>query len=125
VKLPSLRLPERIGWRDHGIGAGLGVVYMAWLLATVRSVGFPRDEAIYFHAGSDYVRWWRMLFERGTEALQQGPIDSAFGLNHEHPSLMKTLFGVSWWLFHEKWHVFADASTAFRLPGMGMAALAI
>src|SRR6202041_3520535 len=57
--------------------------------------------------------------------LQQGPIDSAFGLNHEHPSLMKTLFGVSWWLFHEKWHVFSDASTAFRLPGMGMAALAI
>jgi len=66
-----------------------------------------------------------MLFERGREALQQGPIDSAFSMNHEHPALMKTLFGFSFWLFHEKWRVFADASTAFRLPGMATASLAI
>jgi 4-amino-4-deoxy-L-arabinose transferase-like glycosyltransferase len=125
VKLPSLRLPDRIGWRDHAIGAGLGLVYFAWLLGTVRSLGFPRDEGVYFHAGSEYARWWRSLFERGTDALQQGAIDSAFGTNHEHPALMKTLFGLSGWLFHEKWHVFSDASTAFRLPGMATAALAI
>jgi hypothetical protein len=125
VKLPSLRLPERVGWRDHAIGASLGAVYVAWLLATVRSVGVPRDEGIYFRAGSDYIRWWRMLFERGRDALQQSAIDSCFGINHEHPSLMKTLFGASWFLFHEKWRVFADASTAYRLPGMLTAALAI
>jgi 4-amino-4-deoxy-L-arabinose transferase-like glycosyltransferase len=131
VKLPSLpawvslRLPERIGWRDHLIGAALGLVYVAWLLATARSLGFPRDESVYFRAASEYVRWWLMLFERGREALRQGAIDSAFGLNHEHPALMKTLFGFSFWLFHEKWQVFADASTAFRLPGMATAALAI
>jgi 4-amino-4-deoxy-L-arabinose transferase-like glycosyltransferase len=122
---PSLRLPERIGWRDHLIGVALGLVYVAWLLATARSLGFPRDESVYFRAASEYVRWWLMLFERGHEALQQGAIDSAFGLNHEHPALMKTLFGFSFWLFHEKWQVFADSSTAFRLPGMATAALAI
>jgi hypothetical protein len=125
VKLPSLRLPDRIGWRDHLIGASLGLVYLVWLLATARSLGFPRDEGVYFHAGAEYARWWRSLFERGSEALQQGAIDSAFSANHEHPALMKTLFGMSGWLFHDKWHVFSDASTAFRLPGMATAALAI
>ena len=120
-----LRLPDRIGWRDHGIGSALGLAYVAWLLVTARSLGFPRDEGVYFHAGSEYARWWRALFERGSEVLQQGAIDSAFSANHEHPSLMKTLFGLSGWLFHDKWHVFSDASTAFRLPAMATAGLAI
>jgi 4-amino-4-deoxy-L-arabinose transferase-like glycosyltransferase len=123
--LASVRLPERIGWRDHLVGASLGGVYLLWLLAGARELGFPRDEGLYFRAGSEYMRWWLMLFERGRDALQQGNIDGAFGLNHEHPALMKTLFGLSFWLFHEKWHVFADASTAFRLPGMATAALAV
>jgi 4-amino-4-deoxy-L-arabinose transferase-like glycosyltransferase len=120
-----LSIPDRIGWRDHVIGVGLGMAYLVWLLATARSLGFPRDEGVYFRAGSDYVGWWVMLFEHGRDALQQGAIDSAWSINHEHPALMKTLFGVSWWLLHEKWHVFSDASTAFRLPGMASAAMAI
>jgi hypothetical protein len=122
---PLLRFPERIGWRDHVVGAKLGLAYVVWLLATARSVGFPRDEALYFRVGSDYARWWRMLLERGHDALQQGAIDGAFGTNHEHPALMKTLFGASEYLLHEKWHVFADASTAFRLPGMLTAGMAL
>jgi 4-amino-4-deoxy-L-arabinose transferase-like glycosyltransferase len=120
-----LSIPDRIGWRDHVIGVGLGAAYLVWLLATARSLGFPRDEGVYFRAASDYVGWWVMLFEHGRDALQQGAIDSAWSINHEHPALMKTLFGVSWWLLHEKWHVFSDASTAFRLPGMASAAVAI
>jgi 4-amino-4-deoxy-L-arabinose transferase-like glycosyltransferase len=120
-----MRMPHRIGWRDHAIGAVLGAVYLLWLLVTARSLGFPRDEGVYFHAGTEYARWWRSLFERGADALQQGAIDAAFSTNHEHPPLMKTLFGLSGWLFHEKWHVFANASTAMRLPGMATAALAI
>jgi len=125
VRSSPFRFPERVGWRDHVVGAGLASVYVAWLLATVSTVGVPRDEGIYFRAGSDYIRWWRMLLERGREALDRGAIDSCFGINHEHPSLMKTLFGASWYLLHEKWHVFADASTAYRLPGMLMAGVAL
>ncbi len=125
MKVPSIHMPDRIGWRDHAIGAVLGAVYLAWLVFTARSLGFPRDEGVYFHAGTEYARWWRSLFERGADALQQGAIDAAFGTNHEHPPLMKTLFGLSGWLFHEKWHVFTDASTAMRLPAMATAALAI
>jgi 4-amino-4-deoxy-L-arabinose transferase-like glycosyltransferase len=126
MKLPSaLRLPSRIGWRDHVVGAVLALAYVVWLLAGARALGFPRDEGVYFRAGADYFRWWHSLLDHGREALQQGAIDGAFNINHEHPPLMKTLFGASEWLLHEKWRVFADASTAFRLPGMMSAGMAI
>jgi dolichyl-phosphate-mannose-protein mannosyltransferase len=118
-------LPARIGWRDQIIGAALGLVYLAWLLCTAHALGFPRDESVYFHAGAQYLGWWRMLLERGKDALEQGPVDSAWGFNHEHPALMKTLFGISEYLLHEKWTVFTEASTALRLPGMAFAAGAI
>jgi hypothetical protein len=117
--------PLRIGWRDHVVGALLALAYLAWLLATARSLGFPRDEGLYFHAASQYAGWWRMLLDRGRDAVQQGAVDSAWGLNHEHPALMKTLFGLSEYFLHEKWHVFAEASTAYRLPGMACGAAAV
>ncbi len=118
-------LPERIGWRDHAIGALLGLAYVVWLLATARSLGFPRDEGVYFRAGSEYMRWVRLLFDHATAALEPGAIDSAWSTNHEHPALMKTLFGASHYFFYEKWHLFKDESTAYRLPGMASAGLAM
>ncbi len=123
MKLRSL--PHRIGWRDHAIGAALAALYLAWLLATSRTVGIPRDEGMYFRAATDYVGWWRVLLERGSDALRQGTIDAAWGYNHEHPALMKTLFGISWWVLHEKWKLFADATTAYRLPAMVTAGVAL
>jgi Dolichyl-phosphate-mannose-protein mannosyltransferase len=125
VKVPSLRLPERIGWRDHLIGAALAALYVLVLIATARTIGFPRDEGVYFRAANSYVGWWRLLLEQPDEALRQSAIDAAWTFNHEHPPLMKTLFGVSWWELHEKWHVFADASTAYRFPAMCTAGAAL
>jgi 4-amino-4-deoxy-L-arabinose transferase-like glycosyltransferase len=125
LSLPSWRLPAPIGWRDHVIGAALGLVYSLWLLATARTIGFMRDEGVYFRAGTNYVNWWRSVFERGADALKQSAIDGPWGDNHEHPALMKTLFGISWWLFHETWHVFSDASTAFRFPAILTAGMAV
>jgi 4-amino-4-deoxy-L-arabinose transferase-like glycosyltransferase len=121
----KLRLPESIGWRDHVIGAALGIAYVVWLLATARSLGFPRDEGFYFRAATQYAQWFRMVLDGAKGAFDRGTIDGAWGYNHEHPALMKTLFSFSWMLFHEKFHVFADASNAFRLPGMAMGGLAI
>jgi 4-amino-4-deoxy-L-arabinose transferase-like glycosyltransferase len=119
VNLPSLfRLPSRVGWRDHAIGAALALAYFVWLLVTAHSLGFPRDEGMYFRAATDYVGWWRAVLEHGQEALQQGAIDGAWSDNHEHPVLMKTLFGISWWLLHEQWHIVKYASTAYRIPAM-------
>lgn len=125
MKLPTITLPEKIGWRDHVIGAALAAAYVTWLLATARSLGFPRDEGFYFRAATQYAGWFRQLFEHPASAMQRGAIDAAWGYNHEHPALMKSLFALSWLFFHEKWKLFADASNAFRLPGMMMGGLAV
>jgi 4-amino-4-deoxy-L-arabinose transferase-like glycosyltransferase len=119
------RLPRAIGWRDHVIGFALAAAYVAWLLATSRSLGFPRDESFYFQAGTQYAHWFDLLFTKPKMALEQGAIDGPWSTNHEHPSLMKSLFGLSWLFLHEKWHWDIMASTAFRLPGMAISALSL
>jgi 4-amino-4-deoxy-L-arabinose transferase-like glycosyltransferase len=119
------RLPEKIGFRDHVIGASLALGYVVWLLATARSLGFPRDEGFYFRAGSQYAGWFRMLLEHPRDAMLRSNVDAMWNYNHEHPALMKSLFALSWMFFHEKWKLFADASTAFRFPAMCMAGMAL
>jgi 4-amino-4-deoxy-L-arabinose transferase-like glycosyltransferase len=111
--------------RDHAIGATLAFLYVTWLLWTARSLGFARDEGFYFHAASDYARWFQLLFTHPAQALEQGAIDASWATNHEHPALMKSLFALSWMFFHQKHRLFADASTAFRFPGMLMAGMAL
>ncbi len=118
-------LPDAMGWRDQVIGALVAAVYVGWLLATARSLGFPRDEGFYFHAATDYARWFEMLLTHPAAALKRGAIDGAWANNHEHPALMKSLFALSWMLFHERIKLFSDASTAFRLPGMLMGGLSL
>ncbi len=110
---------------DHAIGASIGFIYVLWLLATSRELGFPRDEGFYFHAASDYARWFDMLFTHGSQAFERSAVDSIWAENHEHPALMKSLFALSWQYLHEKNHVFADASTAFRFPTMVMGGIAL
>lgn len=119
------KLPDKLGWRDQVIALVLGAIYVSWLLATARSLGFARDEGFYFRAASDYARWFELLLRSPSSALQRGAIDASWGTNHEHPSLMKSLFAFSWMQFHERWHVFSDASTAFRFPGMCMAGMGV
>jgi hypothetical protein len=115
---------KRIGWRDHAVGLALASVYVAWLVVTARSLGFTRDEAFYFRAGQDYERWFEMILDAKKEAFEAGA-DSIFSYNHEHPPLMKDLFGLSFKYLHDKHHVFEDASTAFRFPGMCMGGLTL
>ncbi len=118
--------PERrITWRDHLGGLGLAAAYVAWLVASARSLGFPRDEAFYFRAGQDYARWFELLFAGRKEAFDPASAGGIFSYNHEHPPLMKDLFGLSHAYLHDKHALFADGSTAFRFPGMCMAGLAL
>jgi hypothetical protein len=118
-------LPALVGWRDHVVGFAMAAAYALWLLSGARSLGFPRDEGQYFRAGSSYFRWLRLLWDHHADALKPGTIDSYWSDNHEHPALWKTLFGASEYFFHEKWHVFADASTAYRLPAMCAAGVGV
>ena len=88
-------------------------------------MGFARDEGFYFHAASDYARWFELLFRAPAEAMQRPAIDASWATNHEHPALMKSLFALSFMYLHEKWKLIDDASTAFRFPGMVMGGIAL
>jgi hypothetical protein len=103
---------------DHLIGAGIGTTYVGWLLGTARGLGFSRDEGFYFAAAGDYERWFRLLLSAPTRALDRAAIDASWAANHEHPSLMKSLFALSHMFLWDRWKIFSDQSTAFRFPGM-------
>lgn len=103
---------------DHLIGAGIGLVYVLWLLGTARDLGFSRDEGFYFSASGDYERWFKVLLSTPGHAFERSVIDPIWASNHEHPSLMKSLFALSHMFLYEKWKIFSDQSTAFRFPGM-------
>lgn len=110
---------------DPLIALGLAGGYVAALLATARSLGFSRDEGFYFSASSEYKRWFVLLLSNPSRAFERSAIDAIWQANHEHPSLMKSLFALSHLFLHDRFKVFQDASTAFRFPGMLSMGLAI
>lgn len=110
---------------DLLVGAGIALVYVAWLLGTAGSLGFSRDEGFYFSASSEYERWFSLLLAAPGKALERAAVDASWAANHEHPSLMKSLFALSHMLLWGKWKLFTDQSTAFRFPGMLSMGLAL
>ena len=120
-----LDFPKAIGWRDHAVGFLIAAMYVGLLVVSARTLGFARDEGFYFSAGSSYARWVELLLHDSARALDHSTVDGVWGQNHEHPSLMKTLFGLSHLYFHDKWELFKDGSTAFRFPGMAMSGMAL
>ena len=103
------------------LGAALALVAAASVLAAQRDHGIARDEVPYMSYGVNYARWWIDLVSlRGGTATERR-ITATFGgaqptdNNREHPPLMKTLFGLSRILFHDRlgW---ASEVTASRLP---------
>jgi len=81
-----------------------------------------RDEGIYFPAAESYANWFRLLFRAPSQALADGAIVSAWDINHEHPALMKELYGLSHLLFHQGLGWLRPA-TALRLPALAFSAL--
>lgn len=97
----------------------LSAATLVLLRLTSTSVGFTRDEGYYFKAAEDYVTWYRRWMTGQTalrEAFSRALTDRFFSYNHEHPALVKTLQGFTWWLFHETLGISSNAE-AFRLPG--------
>lgn len=105
---------RRIAW-------GLFLVAFLSLLLTEKYVGFGRDESVYFHAGEQHGRWFQLLLTSPSQALTDEAITRSFDFNHEHPALMKNLFGMSFVVFHEKLGLLRPAA-AFRLPAFFIAA---
>jgi len=112
------------GRTAHLIGAGLGLAYLAVLLASAEPLGFARDEGFYFHAADGYQRWFDVLADDPSLATEDAVIAKHWRYNSEHPALMKVLFGFSHRVFHD-WLGWLRPSTSYRLPGMVAAALVI
>ncbi len=111
--------------RPHAVGLALGAVYVWFLMRSASTLGFARDEGFYFHAARTYAEWFRGVFEHRPGIFERPAVDAAWNVNHEHPALMKSLFGLSWLFLHEKWHLLRSESLAFRLPGMMMGGLGV
>jgi 4-amino-4-deoxy-L-arabinose transferase-like glycosyltransferase len=108
--------------QERWLAVALWGLAFAALWATESAVGFTRDESFYFHAAEDYARWFQLLWHSPSEALTDAAIVRGWDYNHEHPALMKTLFGLSHLLFHDTLGWMRSA-TAFRLPAFALAAL--
>jgi 4-amino-4-deoxy-L-arabinose transferase-like glycosyltransferase len=107
---------------DRWIAGALFAASFIALFATQAPVGFVRDESVYFVAAESYARWFLLLLRAPAQALTDNSIVRAFDINHEHPALMKLLFGMSYVIFHE-WLGALKPAAAFRIPAFATAAL--
>lgn len=128
----------------------LALATCVWMLALEGGQGIGRDESQYFRAGERYWGWISStLAELGKghvgRAFSRGAIDAAWDDNHEHPPLMKLLYGLSWRAFHtcdctgpkrglhpiaitgkhRTLPLFKRESSAFRFPAILLAGLGV
>ncbi|MDR0964932.1 MAG: glycosyltransferase family 39 protein [Myxococcales bacterium] len=109
---------------DALIAFALALITLAALLIGEHSIGFMRDEGVYFEAGRRYAAWFAddLLAFDGTTPFSDEVIRCRFEFNREHPALMKSLFGLSERLFTQKLGLMREA-TGFRLPAILFSAL--
>jgi 4-amino-4-deoxy-L-arabinose transferase-like glycosyltransferase len=110
---------------DHLVGAALAIIHLTILVKTARGLGYARDEGFYFRASSSYAAWFEILFRDPLQAMQRQTVDVYWSNNHEHPALVKSLFGLSWNFLYKKWHLFEEEGTSYRFGGMLFAALGL
>jgi 4-amino-4-deoxy-L-arabinose transferase-like glycosyltransferase len=121
MRIPRLKFRQP----DLAIAALIGVAYVALLLSGAAELGYARDEGFYFQAARSYEAWFELLLTSPQAALDPSLIDRYWGVNHEHPSLMKSLFALSHHYLWGVWHVFREQGTAYRFPGMLVSALGV
>ena len=73
----------------------LGCVCTLSLAWSAQSVGYVRDEGIYFQASRHYAAWASQLLRDPGKALSPKIRDRHFRTNREHPPLMKLAGGLS------------------------------
>ena len=118
----ALTLAGRGGqWSDRRIAWVLFFAALVTITLTEKEVGFGRDESVYFHAAEQHARWFQLLITSPRQAVTDQAISQHFEFNHEHPALMKNLFGISYVVLHEKLHLLRPAG-AFRFPAFVFAA---
>lgn len=110
---------------DRLVALALGGGYTALLTATASRIGYARDEGFYFQAARTYQRWFTLLAENRAEALRPPIVDAYWSMNHEHPSLLKSLFALSNLYLSERHKVFELPGTSFRFPAMALSGLLV
>jgi hypothetical protein len=110
------------GPRSHWVAAAvLALATAAAVLVAQRDQGLARDEIVYMHSGSAYWQWWTDLLRGVDGTATRAGITARFGgaaataNNREHPPLMKTLFGASEALLHDRLGWVSEV-TGYRLP---------
>lgn len=117
----------------------LGLLTTLLLSLGHRSVGYVRDEGIYFSASRQYAAWTARLLSEPSVALTARERDRAFTSNHEHPAFLKIAAGISARIFSEPGpHPVPDQErapagllpslpegAAMRLPAQLLAGLAV
>ncbi|MBZ0233609.1 MAG: glycosyltransferase family 39 protein [Deltaproteobacteria bacterium] len=112
-------------WIRPVVALGLWLAAFVMVVHAQGDVGIARDETVYMGHGSKYARWWLdtlggkdgMVSEKGITASWGGK--GATDNNREHPPLMKTAFGLSEIVLHDKLGV-ASEVTAYRVPTAAM-----
>ena len=61
--------PVSGGWRDPAICLAITLAYTWFLLATVDTLGYARDEGFYFEAAKRYQQWFALLWQDSARAL--------------------------------------------------------
>lgn len=109
---------RRVNWI---VAVLLFVLAATFVISAQRSQGIARDEVVYMNYGTRYADWW-IEFASGTDGTaSRDTITKHFGGkratdgNREHPPLMKTLFGLSERVLHDKlgW---TSETTGYRVP---------
>ncbi|KIG19250.1 hypothetical protein DB30_03806 [Enhygromyxa salina] len=77
------------------LAALLGVLTVLVLLRGEAQIGYVRDEGVYLESSRHYAAWVARWLEQGSEANTPEIRDRYFGINHEHPALMKLAAGMS------------------------------
>jgi hypothetical protein len=108
--------------RRHWLLALLLFVFAATLVISAqRDQGIARDEVVYMRHGAQYADWWIDLATGKSDVVKRQTITRHFGGpgatdgNREHPPLMKTLFGLSERLLHDKL-AWTSETTGYRVP---------
>lgn len=80
--------------RERHLTAGaLALLTVVVSAATAPGYGISRDESVYFVAGEAYATWWKDFLRSPFQSLAH--IENWWGVNHEHPGLAKSVFGLS------------------------------
>ena len=79
----------------------IALLTSALLMRAEGQIGYVRDEGVYFEASRHYAAWVVRWLDEGKDANEAKIRDRYFGINHEHPALMKLAAGLSARLFAE------------------------